>query len=78
MLNGFGRARPEQGRPTDQQQREIDTLTAEGNAIIDAHGEEPEDEAVYAGTDLIQSGAPADDSRRDTGDRGQHDLCFSG
>ena len=78
MLNGSGTARPEQGQPTGQQQREIDTLTAAGNAIIDAHSEEPEDEAVYAGTDLIQSGVPADGSRRDTGDRGQHDLCFSG
>jgi len=45
-LKGFGKATPERSPPTDEQQREIDTLTAEGNAIIDEHGEEPEDEEV--------------------------------
>jgi ParB family chromosome partitioning protein len=43
---GFGRAAAERSPPTAGQQREIDTLTAEGNAIIDEHGEEPEDEEV--------------------------------
>jgi ParB family chromosome partitioning protein len=42
----FGRATPERVPPTAEQQREIETLTAEGNTIIDEHGEEPEDEAV--------------------------------
>jgi len=47
MLNACDRARPEYGEPTETQQREIETLTAEGNALTDAHGEEPEDEAAY-------------------------------
>jgi len=33
--------------PSEEQQREIEALTAEGNAVIDEHGEEPKDEAVY-------------------------------
>ena len=33
--------------PTEAQQRDIEALTAEGNAIIDEHGEEPEDETAY-------------------------------
>ena len=43
---GFGRANAERSPPTAEQQREIDALTAEGDAIIAEHGEEPEDEAV--------------------------------
>jgi ParB family chromosome partitioning protein len=46
-LNTFDRARPEHGEPTEEQQREIEALTTEGNAIIDEHGEEPQDEAAY-------------------------------
>ena len=35
---GFGRAAAERTPPTAEQQREINALTAEGNAIIDEHG----------------------------------------
>jgi ParB family chromosome partitioning protein len=45
-LKGFGKATPERSPPTPEQQAEIDALTTEGNAIIDAHGEEPEDEEI--------------------------------
>ena len=45
---GFGKANAERTPPTAEQQREIDALTVEGNAIIEEHGEEPEDEAVLA------------------------------
>src|SRR5579863_2165636 len=45
-MKGFGKATPERSPPTAEQQREIETLTAEGNSIIEEHGEEPEDEAV--------------------------------
>jgi ParB family chromosome partitioning protein len=41
---GFGRAAAQRSPPTAEQQQEIDA--AEGNAIIDEHGEEPEDEEV--------------------------------
>lgn len=47
-LKGFGRAAPERSPPTPEQQREIEALTAEGNAIIDEHGEEPDDEEIAA------------------------------
>jgi ParB family chromosome partitioning protein len=43
---GFGRAEASRPPPTAEQQQEIETLTAEYNAIIDRHGEEPEDEAA--------------------------------
>jgi len=43
-LKGFGKATPERTPPTPEQQREIAALTAEGDAIMEAHGEEPEDE----------------------------------
>jgi ParB family chromosome partitioning protein len=46
ILHHFGHAVSEQLPPTEAQQREIEALTAEGNAIIDEHGEEPEDEAA--------------------------------
>src|SRR5215208_7232855 len=46
ILHRFGHAQSEQLPPTEAQQREIEALTAEGNAIIDEHGEEPEDEAA--------------------------------
>jgi ParB family chromosome partitioning protein len=45
-MKGFSKAAAERSPPTAEQQREIDALTAEGNAIIAEHGEEPEDEAV--------------------------------
>jgi len=51
---GFGRANAERSPPNAEQQREIDALTAEGNAIIGEHGEEPEDEAVLDGFYEIQ------------------------
>jgi ParB family chromosome partitioning protein len=43
----FGKVQPEHAPPTDVQQREIDTLTKEGNAILDEHGEEPENDEVH-------------------------------
>ena len=43
-LKGFGHATSKRSSPTDEQQQEIDRLTADGNAIIDEHGEEPQDE----------------------------------
>src|SRR3954462_7189601 len=46
ILHRFGHAVPERSPPTEAQQREIETLTKEGNAIIDEHGEEPEDETA--------------------------------
>ena len=46
ILHRFGHAVPERLPPTEAQQREIEALTAEGNAIIDEHGEEPEDETA--------------------------------
>jgi ParB family chromosome partitioning protein len=45
-MKGFGRAEAERSPPNAEQQREIDALTAEGDAIIAEHGEEPEDEEV--------------------------------
>src|SRR3954454_9339559 len=45
-LHRFGHALSERLPPTETQQREIEALTAEGKAIIDEHGEEPEDEAA--------------------------------
>jgi ParB family transcriptional regulator, chromosome partitioning protein len=41
---GFAKAEPSFLPPTATQQKKIDKLTAEGNAIIDAHGDEPDDE----------------------------------
>ena len=46
-LKSYGHATPERSPPTEAQQREIEALTAEGNAIIDEHGEEPKDEEAY-------------------------------
>ena len=43
---GFAKAEPTRTPPTAAQQKEIDKLTAEGNALIDEHGDEPEDEAA--------------------------------
>jgi len=45
-LKGFGKATPERSPPTPQQQREIEALTAEGDAIMAEHGEEPDDEEI--------------------------------
>jgi ParB family chromosome partitioning protein len=47
-LKGFSKATPEHSPPTAAQQAEIETLTTEGNAIIDAYGEEPDDEEIAA------------------------------
>jgi ParB family chromosome partitioning protein len=47
-MKGFGRVNAERSPPTDEQQREIETLTAEGNGIIDEHGEEPDDDEIAA------------------------------
>ena len=44
----FGQLRPERLPPTPEQQAEIDGIQAEADAIIEEHGEEPEDEAAYA------------------------------
>jgi ParB family transcriptional regulator, chromosome partitioning protein len=46
-LKPYGRVTPERSPPNAEQQQEIEKLTAEGNAIIDEHGEEPEDETAY-------------------------------
>src|SRR4051812_4500932 len=46
ILHRFGHAVSEQLPPTEAQQREIEALTEEGKAIIDEHGEEPEDETA--------------------------------
>lgn len=46
-LRRFGHAVSERAPPTEAQQRDIEALTDEGNAIIDEHGEEPEDETAY-------------------------------
>ena len=43
-LKPFGHAQPAQLPPTAAQQKEIDKLTKEGYAILDEHGEDPEDE----------------------------------
>jgi hypothetical protein len=42
----FGKAQPTRLPPTAEQQKEIDKLTAEGNAILDQHGEDPDDDEV--------------------------------
>jgi ParB family transcriptional regulator, chromosome partitioning protein len=42
----FGKAQPVRLPPTAAQQKEIDKLTAEGNAILDEHGEDPDDDEV--------------------------------
>jgi ParB family chromosome partitioning protein len=43
-LRRFGHAVSERLPPTEAQQRDIEALTKESNAIIDEHGEEPENE----------------------------------
>jgi ParB family transcriptional regulator, chromosome partitioning protein len=53
-MKGFDRANAERTPPTAEQQREIDALTAEGDAIITEHGEEPDDEAVVERFDQMQ------------------------
>jgi ParB family transcriptional regulator, chromosome partitioning protein len=40
----FGKAEPARLPPTAAQQKQIDKLTAEGNAILDEHGEDPDDD----------------------------------
>ncbi|MBV9828292.1 MAG: ParB/RepB/Spo0J family partition protein [Alphaproteobacteria bacterium] len=45
-LREYGRAVPERSPPTPDQQREIEALTAEGEAIMEEHGEEPQDQAL--------------------------------
>jgi ParB family transcriptional regulator, chromosome partitioning protein len=45
-LKGFGKATPERTEPSPEQQREIEALTEEGDAIMEAHGEEPEDDEI--------------------------------
>jgi ParB family chromosome partitioning protein len=42
----FDHAQPARLPPTAKQQKEIDKLTKESNAIIDEHGEDPEDDEV--------------------------------
>jgi ParB family chromosome partitioning protein len=42
----FGHAEPKRLPPTEEQQEEIEKLTAEGNAILDEHGEDPDDDEV--------------------------------
>ncbi len=54
VLNTFGKATPERKAPTEEQQRQIDGLNAEADAILEEHGEEPEDEAVVERFDAIQ------------------------
>jgi ParB family transcriptional regulator, chromosome partitioning protein len=51
---GFAKAAPMRTPPTAVQQKEIDTLTAEGDAIIDEHGEDPDDDGVRDRFDEIQ------------------------
>jgi ParB family chromosome partitioning protein len=46
-LKGFGKAPLIRTEPTAGQQREIEKLTAEGEAITKEHGEEPQDEDAY-------------------------------
>jgi ParB family transcriptional regulator, chromosome partitioning protein len=45
-LKGFGKATPERTPPTPEQQCEIAALTEEGDALMEEHGEEPEDDAI--------------------------------
>ena len=45
-MKGFGRVNAERSPPNAGQQHVIDALTSEGNAIIEEHGEEPDDEAA--------------------------------
>lgn len=45
---GFGRANAERSPPNAGQRHEIEALTEEGNAIIEEHGEEPDDEDIAA------------------------------
>jgi ParB family chromosome partitioning protein len=45
-MRQFGHAEPQRLPPTEEQQKEIDKLTKEGNAILDEHGEDPDDDAV--------------------------------
>src|SRR3954464_9512269 len=54
IMHRFGHAVSERLPLTEAQQREIETLTAEGNAIIDEHGEEPEDETALDRLSEIQ------------------------
>jgi ParB family chromosome partitioning protein len=53
-LNTFGKATSERQAPTKEQQHQIDALNAEADAILEEHGEEPEDEAVWQRFDAIQ------------------------
>jgi ParB family chromosome partitioning protein len=43
-LRGLGRVYPEREQPTDQQQAEIDALTARYDSLIEEHGDDPPDE----------------------------------
>lgn len=43
-LRGLGRVYPEREPPTEEQQAEIDALTARYDALVEEHGEEPPDE----------------------------------
>jgi ParB family transcriptional regulator, chromosome partitioning protein len=43
-LKSFGHAEPQRLPPTAAQQKEIDRLTKEGNAILDEHGDDPDDD----------------------------------
>lgn len=45
-LKPFGHGEPARLAPTAEQQKEIDALTAEADAIIDQHGEDPEDDVA--------------------------------
>jgi ParB family transcriptional regulator, chromosome partitioning protein len=54
VLKTFGKATPERTPPTPEQQREIEALIAEGDAIWEEHGEEPEDDEINARSWEIQ------------------------
>ena len=45
-LRGLGRVYPEREPPTEEQQAEIDALTAQYEALIEEHGEDPPDEVA--------------------------------
>jgi ParB family chromosome partitioning protein len=45
-LRGLGRVYPEREQPTDEQQAEIEALTAQYDALVEEHGDDPPDEIV--------------------------------
>jgi ParB family chromosome partitioning protein len=52
-LNAFGRATPDRKPPTAEQEREVEALTAEADAIVAEHGEDPEDPEVWQRYDAL-------------------------